>query len=215
MDCFAALAMTLWERSDLPSMRRFMLRLRRCFQMFDRQRTVVRGHFPVVLSRYWIGSPFGPLVEHAGSLNQILGTGHGTPLMQMLASYVGRPTVSYPASPVQIGVLNRFRPTGPSSRRREPEPAHLHQARPAIAAVSSFINVHMVALRCLIVSAILRGDRFPALFAGSGKWLRRRRRVFRGRARMKPLHETGTGIGIIRSSILTIFWRCGLRYFSV
>jgi len=135
MDCFAALAMTLWERSDSPSMRRFMLRLRRCFQMFDRQRTVVRGHFPVVLSRYWIGSPFGPLVEHAGSLNQILGTGHGTPLMQMLASYVGRPTVSYPADPVQIGVLNRFRRTGPSSCRREPEPAHLHQARPAIAAV--------------------------------------------------------------------------------
>jgi hypothetical protein len=39
--------------------------------------------------------------------------------------------------------------------------------------------------------------------------------MFRGAARMKRLHETGTGIfGLIGSARLTIFWRCDQAPFS-
>ena len=112
-----------------------MFRLRRCFLMFDRERTVMRSHFPVVLSGNRVDSPLCPILEHPGSFNQILGAGHGTPLMQMLPLYVGRPAASCAMDAVQIGVFDRFRPIGCSSNRRQPKPAHLHQPRPAIPAV--------------------------------------------------------------------------------
>src|SRR4051794_17106060 len=55
----------------------FLFRLGRHFLMFDRERTVVRGHFPVMLSRNRVRRLFGPLVEHSGTLNQIFGVRHG------------------------------------------------------------------------------------------------------------------------------------------
>src|SRR4051812_12653215 len=55
----------------------FLFRLGCHFLMFDRERTVVRGHFPVMLSRNRVRRLFGRLVEHSGTLNQILGVRHG------------------------------------------------------------------------------------------------------------------------------------------
>src|SRR3954454_17765334 len=54
----------------------FLFRLGCHFLMFDRERTVVRGHFPVMLSRNRVRRLFGPLVEHSGTLNQIFGVRH-------------------------------------------------------------------------------------------------------------------------------------------
>src|SRR3954465_3491231 len=55
----------------------FLFRLGCHFLMLDRERTVVRGHFPVMLSRNRVRRLFGPLVEHSGTLNQIFGVRHG------------------------------------------------------------------------------------------------------------------------------------------
>ena len=196
-------------------MRRFMLRLAGHFLMFDRQRTVMRGHFPVVLSRDWIDGSFRPLVEHPGSFNQILGARHGTPLMQMLAWYVGRIGAPCPANPVQIGVLNRFRRTGPSSCRREPEPAHLDQARPAIPAVKQADQ------RPHDRTSLFDRERHHTRGSISGALLRFRKMASSappGVSRPGPDEAASRNRdrhpGMIRSPILTIFWRCGWRYFS-
>jgi hypothetical protein len=40
------------------------------FLMLDRQRPIVRGHFPVVLPRDWVNRFFRPLIEHSGSVGK-------------------------------------------------------------------------------------------------------------------------------------------------
>ena len=79
------------SRAGPGSVRCLVFRLRLCYPMLDRQRAIMRRHFPVVLSRNRVDSPFCPLFEHSGTLNQILGTGHGTLCAETLPLYVGEP----------------------------------------------------------------------------------------------------------------------------
>ena len=46
------------------------------FLMFDRQRSVVGRHFPVMLARNRIWRPLGALFKHPGTFDKVLSTGH-------------------------------------------------------------------------------------------------------------------------------------------
>ena len=68
-----------WDSIRWASVRRFVLRLALYFLMFDRQRSIVSGHFSVMLPGNWVGCPFGTFFKHASAFNKVLGVGHWAP----------------------------------------------------------------------------------------------------------------------------------------
>ena len=55
--------------------------------VFDRQRSIVRSHFLVVLPRYLIGRFFCSLLEHASALGKFLCVCHLTPHAEQELAY--------------------------------------------------------------------------------------------------------------------------------
>ena len=49
------------------------------FLMFNRERSVVRRHFSVVLAGNWIRGTFGTFFKHASTLDKVSGIGHREP----------------------------------------------------------------------------------------------------------------------------------------
>ena len=203
------------------SMRWFVFGLRRRLLMLDRQRAIMCCHFPVVLSRDRIGSRFSPLFEHSSTFNQISGAGHWIPLSATPPSYVGWPFVFRPTGAVQIGVLNRRLP-GPSGHRRQPKPAHLREARPAMLSVNQadqrpHDRTPLLAhLRPIYGVPISGGFLQPGKMASSAPPDVSRSGPDEAASRSRDRRD-GAGVNsraAIRSAHLTIFWRCDLAPFS-
>ena len=69
-----------WTRSGV--LNRFV-RLECCFLMFDRQRTIVGGHFSVMLAGNRVGRSFGTFFKHACTFNEVLGADHLAPRFEV------------------------------------------------------------------------------------------------------------------------------------
>ena len=59
-------------------MRRLVFRL--YFLMLDGQRSIMSGHFFVMLSGNWVACLFGTFFKHASAFDKVLGDRHGTSL---------------------------------------------------------------------------------------------------------------------------------------
>ena len=96
-----------------PLVRRFVFRL--YFLMLDGQRSIVSGHFSVMLSGNWVARPFGTFFKHASAFDKVLGDGHWhllaeSPIVQSMRPRFCSRSEKIPARRVFVFLsLNLFR----------------------------------------------------------------------------------------------------------